>query len=103
MFFDLFSLTGAGLLTLTTPRPGTSNVTKIMAQINSVRGLPFVRIVTALGIRGGGRAMSHRIAARFGTVAAIRSATVEQMAETAVSGSLYYRQRRRQTTPIWSS
>jgi len=76
---DLFELTEKSLLEV--PRLGPSNATKILAQIDKARSLPLARIVTALGIRGTGRAMSRRIAANFGTMDAIRSATVEQMAE----------------------
>lgn len=76
---DLFELDMTDLLTV--PRLGQSNATKIMAQIDQARTLPLARIVTALGIRGTGRSMSRRIAAHFGTMAAIRTATADQMAE----------------------
>lgn len=76
---DLFDLQVTDLLTV--PRLGQANATKIMAQIAQARALPVARILTALGIRGTGRSMSRRIAGRFGTLAEIRAASVEQMAE----------------------
>jgi DNA ligase (NAD+) len=76
---DLFELDMAKLLAV--PRLGESNATKILAQVDIARHLPLARILTALGIRGTGRAMSRRIAAHFGTMAAIRAAAAEQMAE----------------------
>ena len=76
---DLFGLDMTNLLTV--PRLGRSNATKIMVQIDKARSLPLARIVTALGIRGTGRAMSRRIASHFATMTAIRAASVEQMAE----------------------
>jgi len=83
---DLFELDMAQLLAV--PRLGESNVTKILAQVDAARHLPLARIVTALGIRGTGRAMSRRIAARFGTMRALRAATVEQMAEVEGLGTI---------------
>ncbi|MCL4414696.1 MAG: helix-hairpin-helix domain-containing protein, partial [Actinobacteria bacterium] len=76
---DLFELDMTNLLTV--PRLGQSNAAKIMAQIDKARSLPLARIVTALGIRGTGRAMSRRIASHFATMTAIRAASGEQMAE----------------------
>ena len=76
---DLFELEMDKLLAV--PRLGESNAAKILAQIEAARRLPLARIVAALGIRGTGRAMSRRIASHFGSMAAIRGATAEQMAE----------------------
>jgi len=76
---DLFSLTMTDLIAV--PRLGEANATKILAQIQKAKTLPLARIITALGLRGTGRSMSRRIAAHFGTMNAIRKATVEQIAE----------------------
>jgi DNA ligase (NAD+) len=76
---DLFGLDLDGLLDV--PRLGQANANKIMAQIETAKSLPLARILAALGIRGTGRSMSRRIASHFGTMAAVRAATVEQMAE----------------------
>ncbi|MHB8318140.1 MAG: NAD-dependent DNA ligase LigA [Acidimicrobiales bacterium] len=76
---DLFELTIDRLLAV--PRLGRANANKILAQIDKARTLPLARIVTALGVRGTGRAMSRRITQHFQTLDAIRAATVEQMAQ----------------------
>ena len=76
---DLFALSVADLLAV--PRLGRTSSDKILEQIDRARSLPLARILTALGIRGTGRSMSRRIASHFGTMAAVRAATVEQMAE----------------------
>ena len=76
---DLFALTEEQLLTV--PRLGQSNARKILAGIEAAKTLPLARLVAALGIRGTGRSMSRRIAAHFDSLSAIRSATVEQIAE----------------------
>jgi DNA ligase (NAD+) len=76
---DLFGLDLDGLLGV--PRLGQANANKIMDQIETAKSLPLARILAALGIRGTGRAMSRRIASHFGTMGAVRSATVGQMAE----------------------
>jgi DNA ligase (NAD+) len=83
---DLFWLTEKSLLGV--PRLGPSNAAKLMAQIDKARSVPLDRLVAALGIRGTGRSMSRRIAARFGSMDAIRLATAEQMAEVEGIGSL---------------
>ena len=83
---DLFALTEVQLLTI--PRLGESNAAKILAGIDAAKTLPLARLVAALGIRGTGRSMSRRIAAHFGSLNAIRAATVEQIAEVEGLGSV---------------
>ncbi len=41
---------------------------------------PFARVITSLGIRNVGRSMGRRLAERFRNMAALRSATVEELA-----------------------
>jgi DNA ligase (NAD+) len=74
---DLFILTEADLLAV--PRLGSSNANKILAQIELAKSRPLARVFCALGVRGTGRSMSRRIATHFGSMDAIRQATVSQL------------------------
>lgn len=47
----------------------------------TARSAPLNRVFCALGIRGTGRTMSRRIAAHFGSMAAIRAADADALAE----------------------
>ncbi|MFE3498435.1 NAD-dependent DNA ligase LigA [Kitasatospora sp. NPDC059160] len=75
---DLFTLTKEQLLTL--ERMGDTSADNLLAAIETARTRPLNRVFCALGIRGTGRTMSRRIAAHFGSMAAIRAADAEALA-----------------------
>ncbi|MEV8328924.1 NAD-dependent DNA ligase LigA [Kitasatospora sp. NPDC056731] len=75
---DLFTLTREQLLTL--ERMGDTSADNLLAAIETARSRPLNRVFCALGIRGTGRTMSRRLAAHFGSMAAIRAADVEALA-----------------------
>ncbi|GAA2828699.1 NAD-dependent DNA ligase LigA [Kitasatospora sp. CM 4170] len=75
---DLFTLTKEQLLTL--ERMGDTSADNLLAAIGTARSQPLNRVFCALGIRGTGRTMSRRIAAYFGSMAAIRAADAEALA-----------------------
>ncbi|GAA2886795.1 NAD-dependent DNA ligase LigA [Streptosporangium fragile] len=76
-FADLFTLTREQILTL--ERMGDTSTDNLLAAITQARTRPLNRVFCALGIRGTGRSMSRRIARHFGTMDAIRAATVEEV------------------------
>lgn len=75
---DLFTLTKEQLLTL--ERMGDTSADNLLAAIETARTQPLNRVFCALGIRGTGRTMSRRLAAHFGSMAAIRAADAEALA-----------------------
>lgn len=75
---DLFTLTRDQLLTL--ERMGDTSADNLLAAIETARQQPLNRVFCALGVRGTGRTMSRRIAAHFGSMAAIRAADEETLA-----------------------
>jgi DNA ligase (NAD+) len=72
---DLFTLTVDDLLAI--ERMGEKNAAKIVESIDRARQLPLSRIFCSLGITMTGRSMSRRLAGHFGTLKALRNATVE--------------------------
>ncbi|RKE23089.1 NAD-dependent DNA ligase LigA [Streptomyces sp. TLI_171] len=76
---DVFELTREQLLAL--DRMGETSTDNLLAAIGTARTRPLNRALCALGIRGTGRSMSRRIAAHFGSMAAIRAADAEALAE----------------------
>ncbi|MYT21616.1 NAD-dependent DNA ligase LigA, partial [Streptomyces sp. SID7760] len=76
---DLFTLTREQLLGL--ERMGETSATNLLAAIETARGAALSRVFCALGVRGTGRTMSRRIAAHFGSMAAIRAADADTLAE----------------------
>ncbi|MEV7177805.1 NAD-dependent DNA ligase LigA [Kitasatospora sp. NPDC093679] len=76
---DLFALTREQLLAL--DRMGATSTDKLLAALETARTQPLNRVFCALGVRGTGRTMSRRIAAHFGSMAAIRAADAEAFAE----------------------
>ncbi|MEY9944966.1 DNA ligase (NAD+) [Kitasatospora sp. GAS1066B] len=76
---DLFTLTKAQLLTL--ERMGETSADNLVAALETARRQPLHRVFCALGVRGTGRTMSRRIAAHFGSMAAIRAADAEALAQ----------------------
>ncbi|MFF2659716.1 NAD-dependent DNA ligase LigA [Kitasatospora sp. NPDC058032] len=75
---DLFTLTRDQLLSL--DRMGATSTDNLLAAIETARSRPLNRVFCALGVRGTGRTMSRRIAAHFGSMAAIRAADAETLA-----------------------
>ena len=82
---DLFALTEPDLAGL--ERMGATSAANVLAQIEGARHQPFARLVTALGIRGTGRSLSRRIAARFADFDALRGASLAALAEVAGIGT----------------
>ncbi|WP_329561491.1 NAD-dependent DNA ligase LigA [Kitasatospora sp. NBC_01266] len=76
---DLFTLTKAQLLTL--ERMGDTSADNLIAALETARRQPLHRVFCALGVRGTGRTMSRRIAAHFGSMAAIRAADAQTLAQ----------------------
>ncbi|MFC8719126.1 NAD-dependent DNA ligase LigA [Kitasatospora sp. NPDC057198] len=75
---DVFTLTREQLLAL--ERMGDTSTDNLLAAIGTARTRPLNRVLCALGVRGTGRSMSRRIAAHFGSMAAIRAADAEALA-----------------------
>ncbi|MFJ9520612.1 NAD-dependent DNA ligase LigA [Kitasatospora sp. NPDC101801] len=75
---DLFTLNKQQLLTL--DRMGDTSADNLLAAIEQARGAALNRVFCALGVRGTGRTMSRRIAAHFGSMAAIRAADADTLA-----------------------
>ncbi|MFD7733062.1 NAD-dependent DNA ligase LigA [Kitasatospora phosalacinea] len=75
---DVFTLTREQLLSL--ERMGATSTDNLLAAIETARSRPLNRVLCALGVRGTGRSMSRRIAAHFGSMAAIRAADAETLA-----------------------
>ncbi|GAA2091045.1 NAD-dependent DNA ligase LigA [Kitasatospora saccharophila] len=75
---DVFTLTREQLLSL--ERMGDTSTENLLAAIETARTRPLNRVLCALGVRGTGRSMSRRIAAHFGSMAAIRAADAESLA-----------------------
>ncbi|GLW52142.1 NAD-dependent DNA ligase LigA [Kitasatospora phosalacinea] len=75
---DVFTLTREQLLSL--ERMGATSTDNLLAAVETARSRPLNRVLCALGVRGTGRSMSRRIAAHFGSMAAIRAADAETLA-----------------------
>lgn len=75
---DLFTLTREPLLGL---ERGETSADNLLGAIETARQQPLSRVFCALGVRGTGRTMSRRIAAHFGSMAAIRAADAAALAE----------------------
>lgn len=76
---DLFTLELDDLVSI--ERMGEKNASKILASIERARALPLSRVFCALGIKLTGRRMSRRLARHFSTMAALRAASAEALAE----------------------
>lgn len=76
---DIFNLTEADLAGL--ERMGETSANNVIEQINKAKGQPFSRLLTALGVRGTGRSLSRRIAARFNGFEELRLASTEELSE----------------------
>lgn len=76
---DLYDLTVAQLEGL--ERMGEVSAEKVIASIAAAKAKPLDRQLIALGIRMTGRRLCRRIARHFGTLDAVRAATVEELAQ----------------------
>jgi DNA ligase (NAD+) len=81
---DLYDLTPEALAEL--ERFGRTSATKLVAAIQASKAQPLSRVLTGLGVRMTGRSMSRRLARHFGTMAALRAATVEHLQEVEAVG-----------------
>jgi DNA ligase (NAD+) len=81
---DLYDLTPEALAQL--DRLGRTSATKLAAAIQASKTQPLSRVLTGLGVRMTGRSMSRRLARHFGTMAALRAATVEELQEVEAVG-----------------
>lgn len=61
------------------PRMGAKSGTKLAAQVEAARARPLHRFLFALGIPNCGESTSKALAARFGTLEAVRTATTEDL------------------------
>ncbi|MDH6109807.1 DNA ligase (NAD+) [Kitasatospora sp. MAP12-15] len=84
-FADLFTLTREQLLSL--DRMGEVSADNLLVAIERARRQPLSKVFCALGVRGTGRSMSRRIARHFATMAAVRAADAEQLAQVAGIGA----------------
>jgi DNA ligase (NAD+) len=75
---DVFSLTAERLTGL--ERMGETSAAKVVAELEGAKALPLSRVLTALGVRLTGRRMCRRIAEHFGSMDALRQATVDELA-----------------------
>jgi DNA ligase (NAD+) len=86
---DLYSVTAPNLAKVAlglTPsgKPrliGATVAAKLIDQIQGSKNQPLARVVTALGIRMTGRTISRRLVGHFGSLDAIRSATVLELSD----------------------
>src|SRR5699024_6446798 len=67
---------------------GMTVASKIADQAEAARALPLHRHLTALGMLSTGRRISKNLASHFGTLAALRAATVEELSEVEKIGTV---------------
>ena len=93
---DLYKLTEADLADLnlgvtkigTDRKLGVLTARKILAGIEASKNQPLGRVIASLGIRGTGRRMSRRLASHFGSLQALRTATIDDLAEVEGMGEV---------------
>jgi DNA ligase (NAD+) len=78
-YADLYRLSIDQLETL--ERMGTKSATALVEQIAASRGRGLVRVLNALGIRHVGPRVASLLCGRFPTIAKLRAATVDELAE----------------------
>ena len=76
---DLYRILPQQIATL--PRMGTKSAENIMRQLTESRGVPFSRVLFALGIRFVGETTAKYLANHFRTMDALMAASVEELAE----------------------
>ncbi|MBO5903403.1 MAG: NAD-dependent DNA ligase LigA [Tidjanibacter sp.] len=77
---DLYSLTAEQLVPL--PRLGQKSAENIIASIDESSQVSFHRVLFALGIRYVGETTAKQLAAHFGSLDALKNATVDELLET---------------------
>lgn len=77
---DLYRLKASRLAEL--ERLGEKSAANLMAAIDGSKGLPLARVLFALGIAHVGSENADLLVRRFGTMAALREASVEEIGET---------------------
>ncbi len=77
---DLYSLQTEQLVPL--PRLGQKSAENIIASIEESKQVPFHRVLFALGIRYVGETTAKQLATHFGSLEALRNASVEELLET---------------------
>ena len=81
---DLYDLSLEPLLTL--DRMAETKAGKLLAGIEASKSVPFERVLFALGIRHVGETVAKRLARHFGSLEALRSASLESLLELDVVG-----------------
>jgi len=81
---DLYDLDVTTLAAL--ERLGAASAGKLVANIAASRSQPLSRVLTGLGVRMTGRSMSRRLARHFGTMQALRDATITELQEVEAVG-----------------
>ncbi|MEU7908058.1 NAD-dependent DNA ligase LigA [Actinoplanes sp. NPDC049118] len=81
---DLYDLDAEACAKL--DRLGRTSATKLVANIEASKTQPLSRVLTGLGVRMTGRSMSRRLARHFGSMAALTSATVEELQQVEAVG-----------------
>ena len=76
---DLYELKASQLAVL--PRLGEKSAENIINSIERSKSVPFARVLFALGIRFVGETTAKYLAAHFGSMDAVMSATIEQLIE----------------------
>ena len=89
---DLYALYASDLMFL--PRMGIKSAENIIAGIHSSLGIPFERVLYALGIRYVGVTVAKRLARAFNNIDALMQASVEQLVAVEeiggrIAGSVY--------------
>lgn len=77
---DLYLLRAEQLVPL--PRLGEKSAENIIESITGSKAVPFHRVLFALGIRYVGETTAKQLAAHFGSLEALQSATMEELLET---------------------
>jgi DNA ligase (NAD+) len=75
---DVFALSLDGLVGL--DRMAETSARKLLAQIEGAKAQPLSRLLTGLGIRLTGERVCRRLAEHFTTLAAVRAASIEELA-----------------------
>ena len=101
---DLYTLKLKRKTLLTQQRWGEKSVDNLLQAIEKSKSVTFAKFLYALGIRGVGRAMSHRLANHFKTIESIEKATLDTLQHITDIGPIvaeniyvFFKQKRNQT------
>ena len=67
---------------------GSTVAGNIVTQIEKAKTAGLARVITSLGVRGTGRSMSRRLAKHFGSMDALRAASVDELATVEKIGTI---------------